>query len=193
MEAPYKKPKKIKLFLLATMFIVLGGVIAFYIVVRHNSESPEANADAVDPDADLSIGKIRQTATRKGRTEWLLEASSAHYVDKLDQMVLKDLVVTFFLNDESEVILTADQGVLNTDSNDIEVSGNVVVKNRNYRLLTESLSYTHDKRVLDSKTPVTIAGTSARLAANRISVDLNTQKITLEGGVETQVDDHSAR
>ena len=105
-------------------------------------------------------------------------------------MVLKDLLVTFYLKDNSEVTLTADRGVLNTESNDIEVSGNVVVKNNQYRMLTESLSYIHDKRVLYSKSPVTIAGTSARLAANRLSMDLNSKKLTLEGSVETTLDDH---
>jgi len=193
MEAPYKKPKKIKIFLLATMFIALGGVIAFYIVFQQDSEAPELVPETAEPDATLSIGKIRQTATRKGKKEWVLEASSANYIDKIGQMVLKDPVVTFFLDDESEVVLAADQGTLNTESNDIEVSGNVLVKNKEYRLQTESLSYSHDKRVLYSKTPVTISGTSARLAADKISLDLNSKKLTLEGGVETTLDYHFAR
>jgi LPS export ABC transporter protein LptC len=193
MEAPYKKPKKIKIFLLATMFITLGGVIAYYIVFKQDSKAPELIPESVEPDATLSIGKIRQTATRKGKKEWSLEARSAHYVDKTGQMVLKDLVVTFFLNDKSEIILAADQGMLITDSNDIEVSGNVVVKNKEYRLLTESLSYAHDKRVLYSNAPVKITGTSARLAADSISLDLNNKKLTLEGGVETTLDYHFTR
>jgi len=190
MEAPYKKPKKIKIFLLATMFIALGGVIAYYIIMRQDTKAPELIPEPVDPDATLSIGKIRQTATRKGKKEWSLEARSAHYVDKTDQMILNDLVVTFFLNDNSVITLAADQGALHTDSNDMEVSGHVVVKNRECRLLTDRLSYVHDKRLLYSNAPVKISGTSARLAADRISLDLNSQKITLEGGVETTLDDN---
>lgn len=193
MESPYKKPKKIKIFLLATMFITLGGVIAFYIVFQQDSKVPELIPESVEPDATLSIGKIHQTATRKGVKEWSLEASSAHYIDKIGQMVLKEPVVTFFLNDKSEVILEADEGMLYTDSNDIEVSGNVVVKNKEYTLLTESVIYAHNTRLLYSKTPVTISGTSTRLEADRISLDLNNKKLTLEGGVEATLDSPFAR
>jgi LPS export ABC transporter protein LptC len=108
-------------------------------------------------------------------------------------MILKDLMVTFFLDDKSEIILAADKGILNTDSNDIEVSGNVVLKNKEYTLLTERLNYAHNKRVLYSTTPVTISGPSARLAADTISFDLNTKKVTLEGSVETTLDNNFTR
>jgi LPS export ABC transporter protein LptC len=190
METEYKKPKKIKIFLLATIFIVLGGVIGIYIGFQQDSKVSESIPESVEPDATLSIGKIHQTATRKGKKEWSLEANSARYVDKTSQMVLKDLMVTFFLDDKSEITLAADKGILNTDSNDIEVSGNVVVKNKEYKLLTERLNYAHDKRVLYSTAPVTISGPSAHLAADTISFDLNTKKVTLEGSVETTLDNN---
>lgn len=190
MATEYKKPKKIKIFLLATIFIVLGGVIGIYIGFQQDSKVSESIPESVEPDATLSIGKIHQTATRKGKKEWSLEANSARYVDKTSQMVLKDLMVTFFLDDKSEITLAADKGILNTDSNDIEVSGNVVVKNKEYKLLTERLNYAHDKRVLYSTAPVTISGPSAHLAADTISFDLNTKKVTLEGSVETTLDNN---
>ena len=190
MTTEYKKPKKLKIFLLATIFIVLGGVIGIYIGFQQDSKVSESIPESVEPDATLSIGKIHQTATRKGKKEWSLEASSGHYVDKTSQMILKDLMVTFFLDDKSEIILAADKGILNTDSNDIEVSGNVVVKNKEYKLLTERLNYAHDKRVLYSTAPVTISGPSAHLAADTISFDLNTKKVTLEGSVETTLDNN---
>jgi LPS export ABC transporter protein LptC len=190
MATEYKKPKKIKIFLLATIFIALGGVIGIYIVFQQDSKVSESIPESVEPDATLSIGKIHQTATRKGKKEWSLEAGSAHYIAKTSQMVLKDLMVTFFLDDKSEITLTADKGILNNDSNDIEVSGNVVVKNKEYKLLTERLNYAHDKRVLYSTAPVTISGPSAHLAADTISFDLNTKKVTLEGRVETTLDNN---
>jgi len=190
MATKYKKPKIIKIFLLATIFIVLGGVIGIYIGFQQDSKVSESIPESVEPDATLSIGKIHQTATRKGKKEWSLEAGSAHYIAKTSQMVLKDLMVTFFLDDKSEITLTADKGILNNDSNDIEVSGNVVVKNKEYKLLTERLNYAHDKRVLYSTAPVTISGPSAHLAADTISLDLNTKKVTLEGRVETTLDNN---
>jgi len=192
MQAPYKKPKKIKIVLLVILLIALGGVIVIYINSQQESKVTESIPQSVEPDTTLSIGKIQQTATRKGKKEWSLEAVSARYVDKTSQMILQDLLVTFYLSDKSEITLTADEGILNTDSNDIEVSGNVVLENKDYKLLTERLNYVHDKRLLYSKTPATISGTSVRVTADTLSYDLNTRQLTLEGNVETTLDDNFA-
>jgi LPS export ABC transporter protein LptC len=187
METQYKKPKKIKILLLATILITLGGVIGIYIGFRQDPKTAESVPESVEPDATLSIGKIQHTATRKGKKEWSLEASSAHYIDKSKQMVLKDLSVIFFLKDNSEVTLTADRGVLKTDSNDITVSGNVVLNNKEYKMLTEKLNYAHAQRVLYSSAPVIITGASRQLEADSLSFDLNSKKITLEGSVEATI------
>jgi LPS export ABC transporter protein LptC len=187
MAIAYKKPKKIKIFLLATILITLGGVIGIYIGFRQDSKISESVPESIEADATLSVGKIQQTATREGKKEWSLEANSAHYIKGMNQMVLKDLTVTFFLKDNSEVTLVADQGILETDTNDIEVSGNVIVNNNEYRLLTEKLSYAHKRRVLYSTVPVTISGASTQIAADSISFDLNSKKLTLEGSVEATI------
>ena len=184
MEAQYKNPRKIKIILLATILITLGGVIGIYIGFRQDPKVPEPVAESVEPDATLSIGKIHQTATREGKKEWSLEASSGHYIDKTNEMVLRDVKVIFFLKDNSEVTLTADRGVLKTGSNDITVSGNVVVNNKEYQLLTEKLNYAHEQDVLYSSVPVRITGTSTELVADSLSFDLNSKKITMEGRVE---------
>ena len=193
MAAAYKKPQKIKIFLMATIFVTIGSVIVIYIGFRQDTDIAEPVPESVEPEATLSVGKIHQTATREGKKEWSLEADSAHYIKNMNQMVLKDLTVTFFLDDASEMTLTADQGNLNTDSNDIEVSGNVVVINRQYKLRTEGLNYAHDKRVLYSTAPVTISGPETHVAADKISFDLKTKKVTLEGSVETTLANNFAR
>jgi LPS export ABC transporter protein LptC len=185
MAIRYKKPKKLKIFLLATIFVILGGIIGIYIGFRENPQVIESVPQTVEPNATLSIGRIHQTATRDGRKEWSLEADSAHYIKEKNQMVLKDLKVVFFLKDNSEINLEADQGVLRIDSNDIEVSGNVVLKNQEYKLVTAKLVYAHDQRLLHSNAQATIFSRSTQVAADSMALDLNTKKLTLEGRVET--------
>jgi LPS export ABC transporter protein LptC len=72
----------------------------------------------------------------------------------------------------------------------MEVSGNVVLKNNEYKLLTNTLSYQHKKRVVFSKSPVKISGTSAQVAADSLKYDLNAKKLTMEGGVGTTIDEN---
>ena len=189
MTRVYKKPIKLKIILLATIVIALGTVIAIYIQFRSDPNVVHRVAESDEPDATLSVNKIQQTATRDGKKEWSLEASSGHYLDKTRQLLLKDVKVTFFLKDKSEIILIADQGTLDTESSDMAVSGNVVLKNNEYRLLTENLSYDHDQRLLYSKDPVRISGAAAELVAESLSYDLDAKRLTLEGGVATTIDE----
>ncbi|MDX1706974.1 MAG: LPS export ABC transporter periplasmic protein LptC [Desulfobacterales bacterium] len=190
MASEYKKPTAIKIILMATIVITLVAVIAIYISFRSGPIIMEPAAESTEPEATLSVNKIHQTATRDGKKEWSLEASSGHFMDKTRQLLLKDVKVTFYLKDKSEILLSADQGILQTDSSDMEVSGNVVLKNKSYKLLTEKLSYDHHQRLLYSKTPVTISGASADVAAQSLLFDIEAKKLTLEGQVATHIDEN---
>jgi LPS export ABC transporter protein LptC len=181
---PYKRLKKSKLFWIAAVLVAIGISLYLYRGYRRSPPAPEASTAALEEGASMSVGRIHQTSTRDGKKDWSLEAGSAYYLESDRQVVLKDLAVTFFLEDNGEVYLTADQGILNTDSNDIEVSGHVVIKNKYYRLTTENLSYRHDRRILFSDVPVTVSGSSAEISAGSGSLDLNTKQIVLEGNVE---------
>jgi len=187
MAIKYKKPKKMKIFLLATIFVTLGGVIAIYVGLKREPTVAESVSQAVEPDATLSLGKIHQTATRNGRKEWSLDADSAYYIDNNNQLILKDLHAVFFLKDNSEINLKADRGILKIASNDIEVSGNVVLQNQEYRLVTEKLNYSHARRELHSNVPATIISATTQLSANSMAFDLNSKILTLEGSVETVI------
>lgn len=180
----HKNPKKLKIFLLAFMVIALTAVIAVFISDRSFLENPETLISSLPVDANLSIGKIHQTSTKNGVKEFTLDAASAYYTATKKEVVLSDLSVTFFLKNEQQVFLTANKGILQTDSKDIEITGNVMVKNESSRLFTEKLQYKHSRHLLLSRVPVKIVGNSYQLKADRMSFDLNTNKTVFEGRVE---------
>ena len=170
--------------LLVVILIAIGTIVAVLIGYRRISTAPELLLSSIKEGANLSLGKIRQTATRDGKKEWGLEADSAHYIENDKKAVLKNLLITYFLKDNREVYLEAEEGILQTDTNDIEFSGNVVIRNEDYRLRTRRLSYEHGPRVIFSKDPVQISGEDIELSANSIKYDLNNNKIVLTGNVE---------
>ena len=132
----------------------------------------------------LSIGKIQHTATRNGITEWSLEAGSADYNNENHTAILRDLSVTFYLKNNETAILTAEKGILMTNTFDIEVSGNVVMKNKGYSIKAQKLSYRHDKKIIYSDTPIKIAGTDFSLSADNLSLDLLNNITILKGHVK---------
>ena len=177
------KVKKLSIILLIVILLSVGTVIAVFMGYRQISEAPEMLLSSIKDGANLSLGKIRQTATRDGKKEWSLEANSAHYIENENKAVLKELSITYFLNDESRVYLNADHGILDTNTNDIEFSGNVVVKNEDYQLRTERLNYRHEQRLIFSDDPVQISGEAANLKGDTLRYDLNAGKVVLTGNV----------
>ncbi len=180
----HKNPKKLKLFLLAFIVIALTVLIAVFINYRRILENPEKFISSLPVDANLSIGKIHQTSTKNGLKEFTLDAASAYYTASNKVVILNDLSVTFFLKNNQKVYLTANKGILETDSKDIEVTGNVVMKNENSNLFTEKIQYKHSRHLLLSRLPVRIIGNAYQLTADRMSLDLNTNKTVFEGRVE---------
>ena len=177
-------PKKLKLILLSVILIALGATIVVFVSHRRVLDKEENIVSSVQSKANISIGKAHQTATRNGIKEWSLDAASVNYIVKKNQAIFLDVSVIFYLKDKTEVYLTANKGILNTDSNNMELFGNVVVKNAKYRLKTENLHYKHDKRVISSKVPVIITGAAFDFAADSMSINLNTNNTMLEGKVE---------
>jgi lipopolysaccharide export system protein LptC len=178
-----KNSNPLKLFLLSVIFITLCSIIAVFVKYRHFPDKKDNLVVHIKNKANISLGKIHQTATRNGITEWSLDAASVDYTAKKNRAIFQDLYVTFYLKNNTEIYLTANQGILKTDSNDIEVFGNVVVKNENYSLKTETLHYQHNERIIYSKVPVVITGNSMDLVADSMSLNLNTNKTLLQGQV----------
>jgi len=182
-----KKTKKLSIFLLTIILLAAGLIVSVFIGYRQVSKAPELLLTSIKEGANLSLGKIRQTSTRDGKKEWSLEADSANYMEAENKVDLKNLSVTYFLEDNREVYLEADQGILQTDTNDIEFAGNVVVRNEAYQMKTEHLVYQHDQRIIYCDQAIRIWGQGAELTAKSAKYDLNADKIVLKGNVVSTV------
>ena len=179
-----QNPGKLKFFLISIIIISLGIIIAVFSAYRSVLDKTAGPKSAMQSAAKMSLGKVHHTATRNGVIEWSLDASSARLLDEKKQLILDDLSIVFYMKDGKKAHLTAKKGFLHTNSNDIEVTGNVMVRNNNYVLKTEKLNYKHNRRILFSNVPVEISSNSEKLTADSISFDLNTKKTMLEGSVK---------
>jgi LPS export ABC transporter protein LptC len=135
--------------------------------------------------ATLSIQNFRHTATQDGQRKWSVEATSANLYSKENTAELSNISATFFLSNDKIINLTADKGVLNVDTNNLSVSGHIVIKFDDYVLTTEHLNYFHKSHMINSSTPVEITGNTMILKAKALSYDLDTDIIKCSGGVSS--------
>jgi LPS export ABC transporter protein LptC len=178
-----KHPKKIKIIIISIISIALAAIIFIFVKYRNTIRDAQELTAKVPLGVNLSIDEIHHTATRDGKKEWRLDADSAQYMDAKKQVLLKVLSMTFYLEDESELILTADSGVLMTASKDVVVNGNVVVKSNDAHFSTDELHYRHDQRMLYAESPVKIKGDAFQLTAESMRLDLTNNRATFKGNV----------
>ena len=179
-----KTSKRIKILLCLAIFATLCGVLSVFAGYRRTLNKSGDMASFIQDGVDMAIGSIRHTATRNGVTEWRLKAASASLLNARHQALLQEPAVTFFTQDRKEVMLTARQGKVETSTNNIEVTGDVVMENDGYRLETRALNYEHNRRIFSSDTPVRITGKQFDLSADTASFDLKERQAVFKGHVK---------
>lgn len=184
MASSKNKQRRLRSVLMIVIAVTIGTVVAVFMKDRHNADNGEPFLPGDQNKASISIGKVHHTATRNGKKEWSLVAESAHYIENEKRALFENLHVVFYMEDGSEVNLTADRGYLQTDSNDIQVEGDVLVDNGDYRLETGALNYNHNLRQLHTDVQVNVYGGWFTLSADAVSVDLNTQQSEFKGNVK---------
>ena len=143
------------------------------------SRLPQAAAKAV-----MALSKIRQTATKDGIVQWKLKAATAEMEANTGRMVLQSPEVEFFLDDGSQAHLTAQQGILYTLDNNMEVQGNVRLHSDRYTLVTEDLIYNNKHHLISTNKEVQIIGKAIQLNAAGMTYDLKVNQARFTGPVK---------
>jgi LPS export ABC transporter protein LptC len=174
---------RIKLILLGCILVILAGMVVVFQEYRRTMDEAGSLVSAIQDGAGMAISSVRQTAVRNGETQWSLEAASAEYLNDEGRAVFTQPSVTFFMTDRGEVVMTAASGTVQTDTNDIMVSGDVVVKDQTYVLRTQTLEYDNAGHRMFTDDPVAISGAGFDLEADSASLDMKSRQAVLRGNV----------
>ena len=178
------KPRKVNVFLYTVIILLISLILAVFIrhkMILRNTKTPPPPDNT---EATLSIKKFHHTATKNGDKQWFLEADSASFFADKNMARLTDISVTFYLKNDQNVYLRANNGQLNTKTNDMTISGNVVVTMPQYTLKTESLNYHHHSHIININSPVKITGSSITLTADTMSYKMKSGILKCIGNVE---------
>jgi LPS export ABC transporter protein LptC len=167
----------------AVVALMIATIAAVFVNYRNMTKGQENPLAELSGNAGISIGEVHHTATKDGKTEWRLDAETASYAPGRQEVTFNRLTVVFYAEDDREIKLTADRGVLKKDTNDIEVTGNVLVMDDRFSLKTERLDYSHGEKVISTSEPVRVKSESWDLEADSMSMDIDTRRTTFEGKV----------
>jgi LPS export ABC transporter protein LptC len=176
--------KKIKYFISAVIISLIGIVVAVFVSNRIYIDSIQKPLPPQQTTATLSIQNFRHTATQDGHKEWSVEADSANLFSNQNIAELSKISASFFLKNDETILLTADNGLLHIDTNNMAVSGHIIIKFLEYVMTTENLNYIHSSHIISITTPVMVTGNSIMLKANTMTYNLITDIIECSGNVE---------
>jgi len=174
----------LKRILLTVMLLGFTGVVATFITYHKSFDNPEKLISMLPENTQVAMQFFKHTATKDGKTQWHLEAASASLMDDKKRLVLQTPSVVFFRENGRKIFLTADTGVLQTKTNNITLTGNVVARTEEYRFEADSAVYDHNRGFLTSETPVKLISERAELVADTMAFDLETNKATFNGNVK---------
>ncbi len=173
---------KVKIVLYCLIGVMVAGIgFARY---HHLREEPRALLSLLPKNTDVSLNHIHHVATRDGVKEWTLDAESAQFQRADNKTLFKDISVTFFLNDGKTLHLNGRDGILMTDSKDMEVWGDVVVRNSGYEFNADKLLYEHKSHTISTKTPIVIKGNGMEVTGDSMTFNLQTEQVMVQGRVK---------
>ncbi len=176
--------KKMRFAIFSVIIITIAIVITIFIGYRKVLNKNDTILSVIKDNANISIGKVHHISTRNGIKEWSLDARTAKVVNSEKKILLEEIDAIFFMKDGGKVYLTSDHGVLNSDTNNIECTGTVIIKFEDYRLETDILNYDHSKRTIFSRVPISISSKLSDLTADTMSFNLDTRKAFFNGNIK---------
>jgi LPS export ABC transporter protein LptC len=178
-----KNPEKIKFIFYGLILMIFLFVLFVFLNYRFFSDDQVGPLSLKDK-ATLSLDKVDHTATKNGIKQWSLKAKTANFYQGSNEARFNTLTLVFYTDNGQPVTLTADNGRLDTETNDISTSGNVVVVNGPYTLETETLQYNNKERILTAPVPAKITNELSHITADRMTMDLNTTITVMDGNVK---------
>jgi LPS export ABC transporter protein LptC len=176
--------KKLLFFLVFLLAAMIAAVAGFFFINRVIQAPPMITDLQIDSEAALKLNLMKQVSKKNGITEWELEASTATLIKEQDRAVLTDVRVVFYTNDNSRVFLSSDQGILNTQTHDMDFSGNVVVRHQTYTLKTDKLHYKKKPHIIHADTKVRLESSDSVMEADTMETRLAENKVILQGHVK---------
>ena len=175
---------KVKIVLYCLIGVMVGG-IGFGLVGYHRlREEPRVLLSVLPKNRDVRLNHIHHVATRDGIKEWTLDAQSAQYQKADNKTFFKEIFATFFLKYDKTIHVNGRDGVLLTDTKDIEVWGDVVVRSGPYELNTDKLRYEHKTQTISTDTPIVIKGDRMEITGDSMIFNLQTEQVVVWGRVQ---------
>lgn len=149
----------------ALVFLLLiGGTISYFLLLPSGYDLKAKNISILGSDADLTIDQMHVVQNKQGEKNWEMWAKTAKVYRKKNLTELETIHIQYYPKNGKPLDITADNGEMETDSRNILLRGNVLIKtSAGYTLHTDSLRFRPKDKRIDTDDKILLEGVSFNL------------------------------
>jgi LPS export ABC transporter protein LptC len=170
------------------LFAMAGLLLAtVYFLLASGVPSPEGE-DAGPQEAPAVVSNFTFTETRAGETRWHLRARRALYYEDQNRADVDGIVVDLRQGDVSVLHLEAAHGAVDLTAFSFDLTGEIVLTDpEGLDLRTAAVHFDGQTRHLSGNQPLQLRRPPYRVAGQRFTYEVNTQRLVVDGAVSVTV------
>lgn len=185
----WQRIRVIRWLLFLSMAVAVIGIFVGLKVRSAVDSLPAIAAEVTSKDGNLTLNNFEYRDVKKGNARWTVWADTATYFEDRKETVLDQVKAVFFLKNGGQVELLGERGVLHTDTNNMEVSGNVGVSfGTGYKLTTDRLLYDRDKELIHTTEEFVLKGQGLTTKGQGMRLEIEKKSVTVLRHLGTQLE-----
>ncbi len=174
--------------------IILGlSVFLVFVLIRQvrTNAPPPPVASPVFEEADAGMEGFVYRQTKDGMVQWEVAAQKAEVFEARHEVTLEDVQLRLFGPDGEEMVLHADEGMINTETNDFELRNQeelMAIEFANgYTILTPHIQWIDANQEIRTPHPVTIQGNGLTITGIGLVGYLESEEFSVLDHVRVQL------
>lgn len=175
--------------ILLISIILLLGAVSFTVWRNFKVATPEQLVELLPDNVDIALDNIDYTETRGDQRFWRLQADSVSHEAQRQEAQLENVRMTFYDQGEfGDIKLTARNGKWSSETGNIDLIGDVVVKSdQGLSLFCQQLFYDNGAELISSESPVRLVSKDMETTGQGLQVFLPQRRLLILSQVQTQL------
>jgi LPS export ABC transporter protein LptC len=168
------------------VFLVLAAVV--FLILRAEYSSEDNRIKILSDNIDLQVRDVLYTDVADTGLKWEIIADTAKYMKNENLAVFDNLKIKVIMQDGKTFVMTGKSGRMNTETKNIEISGNVtIVSDQGDRLTTDILKYSGSEKRFYTDSPVVMENAGMQVRGTGMTLSLNDRGVSLLSKVKARI------
>jgi LPS export ABC transporter protein LptC len=180
----FKRRNVVIIILIATVVTAAAGFLFF----ESGKSSQNQLLNIVSDKVDLQVKNVHYTDVGDSGVKWEINADNAKYVKNENLVIFDRIRVKLVMSGGRTLVMTGDKGKSNTETKDMEISGNVeITSDKGDRLTTDILRYSGAQQRIYTDSAVKMENSRMQVKGVGLSFSLEDKDVALLSKVKANI------